>query len=113
MKKEPICVSSEADHRKLIRRKDDLTLRQKAAKFDQLMLDAKFQFEHWSKLFHAVSDDPRTGSVGYYQGQAHAYFFILAFYTGANIECPCPACTHERMSAAEACEKTGSEKEKL
>lgn len=72
---------------------------ERARRFDTLIQDAHFQYEHFSKLAHACTD----GRKGYYEGAAHAFLRILYYADYADIrpDCPCRECTERRMQAKE------------
>lgn len=74
-----IAVTSPQDEqRHLSRRASDRTDRDRANRFDQLMVDAKFNFEFWAKLY-------AQRPVGYYEGRMDAYAQIL-WYCGYRAE---------------------------
>lgn len=80
MKREPICVSSPEQERRLDdRRKSDMSDRVKAVKFDQLMAEARFNLSFWTKLHDAHPELAGTNVAGFYEGEIAAWAQVLYY----------------------------------
>lgn len=102
-----ICVTPSTERRHLERRASDRSDRDKARRFDQLMVDALFQMEHWVKTWNAylgAGNSPHSNFAGFCEGLIHANRATLAFYGGHVKPCPCGACN---IGEKEVCVKTG------
>lgn len=98
-------ITPELEKRHTLRRLSDVSSRLKLERYDRLVVDAKFQFEFWSKLWHGTKE--ASFSQWYWEGQTHAYAHILEIL-GLPAECPCGPCTSDRI-AADTCERVGAD----
>lgn len=73
-----------------------MSLVDRAVRFDQLMLDAKFQVEFWSKL--AKQEGISEGMKQWAEGQVYVWQKVLWYHPD-----------HDKMQ----CEQTASEVEKI
>lgn len=79
-------------------------LSDKAERFDQLILNAQFEYDFFSKLLHAIPREVRDSSkaAAFYEGYLHAITKTL-WYAGAPVaQCTCASCTEKRMRGGEA-----------
>lgn len=91
-----ICITETDEKRLKQRRAEDLTRDQKAAKFDQLMMEARYSIDFWQKLWKESVDKSRDD---FYAGAISAWSSMLYY-----AEKP-------KETAAQACERTANEKE--
>lgn len=93
MRTKIIEVTPESEQRHLYRRSSDRTDRDKANRFDALILNAHFEVDYWKKLWDARPELHKTNTGGFYEGMLAAWKSVL-FYVEPDNE-------------KDGCERTG------
>ena len=82
-------VTPEINRRLEIRRKSDLSDRQKAERFDALMVEAQRGFDFFTKLLAAHPEQHLAYTGGCYEGAIAAYRNVLAYQRPTTDEQQC------------------------
>lgn len=96
MPRPPICVTPETERRHVQRRESEMSLHDRAQRYDEVVRWAESQLDFWQERFDSSSSSIERAYAG---GRMHAAVVILED-AGCEVRCPCSMCVQEAVIRA-------------